>query len=241
MDQTLPCGRAQWTEVKLAKLLGRYSVLIASSIRTRGAGQIWGNRQYGAEETTSWNRRNQYMRKLIEATFVSLDGVVGSPEKWALPFFDDENKSYALSRLSEFDAFLLGRVTYEKFAASWSRIKGDAYFDRINSLPKFVPSTTLRETTRNATLIKGDVVEEVSRLKNQSGKNIMKYGAGQLDRTLVQHNLIDEFHFSIFPIAVGSGQRLFEGIDTTHLKLKLTGTTRFGNGVVVLSYQPAGA
>jgi dihydrofolate reductase len=180
------------------------------------------------------------MRKLVEATFVSLDGVVGSPEKWALPYWDAENKDYALSRLSDFDAFLLGRVTYEKFAASWSHIKGDAYLDRINSLPKFVPSTTLRETTWNATLIKGDVADEISKLKKRRGKNIMKYGTGQLDRTLIEHNLIDEFHFSLFPIAVGSGQRLFEGIDTAHLKLKLTGTTRFSNGVVVLTYVTTG-
>src|SRR5215472_3201374 len=94
------------------------------------------------------------MRKLIESTLVSLDGVVGSPEKWAMPFWDDENKRYALSRLAEVDAFLLGRATYEKFAASWSQIRGDDYFDRINSLPKFVASTTLRETTWNARLIK---------------------------------------------------------------------------------------
>jgi dihydrofolate reductase len=129
-------------------------------------------------------------------------------------------------------------VTYEKFAARWSQIKGDDYFDRINSLPKFVASTTLRETTWNATLIKGDVADEVSKLKNQPGKNIMKYGTGHLDRTLIQHNLIDELHFSVFPIAVGSGQRLFEGFDTTHLNLTLTGTTRFANGIVVLTYVP---
>ena len=178
------------------------------------------------------------MRKLIESTLVSLDGVVGSPEKWAMPFWDDENKRYALSRLSEIDAFLLGRVTYEKFAASWSQIKGDDYFDRINSLPKFVASTTLRETTWNATLIKGDVAEEVSKLKKQSGKNIMKYGTSQLDRTLIEHNLIDEFHLSIFPIAVGSGPHLFDGVDVTRLRLKLTGITSFRNGIVVLRYTP---
>ena len=178
------------------------------------------------------------MRKLIEATFVSLDGVVGSPEKWALPHFDDENKNYALSRLDDIDAFLLGRVTYEKFAARWPQIKGDPYFDKINGLPKFVASTTLRDTAWNASLIQGDVAHEVSRLKRQAGKNIMKYGTGHLDRILIEHNLIDEFHFSIFPVAVGSGQRLFEGFDTTRLKLKHTGTSTFKNGVVVLSYVP---
>src|SRR5437016_14205115 len=105
------------------------------------------------------------MRKLIEATFVSLDGVVGSPEKWALPYFDDENKNYALSRLSEVDAFLLRRVTYEKFAARWPQIKGDDYFDRINSIPKLVASQTLRQTTWNATPINGDLTDAVSNPK----------------------------------------------------------------------------
>lgn len=97
------------------------------------------------------------MRKLIEATFVSLDGVVDSPELWASPFFDSEHKNNALSALSEIDTFLLGRLTYEKFAARWPQIKGDPYFDRINSLPKLVASTTLQKTTWNATLISGDV------------------------------------------------------------------------------------
>jgi dihydrofolate reductase len=178
------------------------------------------------------------MRKLIEATLVSLDGVVGSPEEWALPYWDDENKAHALSQLSEVDAFLLGRVTYEKFVASWSHVKGDDYLDRINSLPKFVASTTLRETTWNAKRIQGDVAAEVSKLKSQPGKDIMKYGTSQLDRTLIQHHLIDEFHFSIFPIIVGRGKRLFEGIDTTHLNLKLIGATTFSNGIVYLTYVP---
>jgi dihydrofolate reductase len=118
---------------------------------------------------TTNKRKNIEMRKLIEATFVSLDGVVGSPEKWALPYFNDENKNYALARLSDVDAFLLGRVTYEKFAARWSQIKGADYFDRINSLPKFVASTTLRETTWNATLTKGDVADEVSKIEKPTG------------------------------------------------------------------------
>src|SRR5215470_7000690 len=132
------------------------------------------------------------MRKLIEATFVSLDGVVESPEKWALPYFDDENKSYALSRLADIDAFLLGRVTYEKFAARWPQIKGDPYFDKINSLPKFVASKTLKDTTWNAALLPGDAAEAVRRLKAQPGKDIVKYGTGSFDRTLIEHGLIDE-------------------------------------------------
>ena len=181
------------------------------------------------------------MRKLVEATLVSLDGVVGSPEEWALPYWNEENKDYAHAQLAEVDAFLLGRVTYEKFAAAWSPVSGDPYLDTINRLPKFVASASLRETTWNATLIHGDVAAEVARLKSQPGKTLMKYGTGQLDRTLISHGLIDEFHFSVFPLAVGRGPRLFDGIDTSGLRLQLTGTKTFGNGIVQLTYIPGTA
>ena len=140
------------------------------------------------------------MRKLVEATLVSLDGVVGSPEEWTLPYWDQENRDYAHAQLADMDAFVLGRVTYEKFAAAWSPVSGDPYLDRINRLPKFVASASLRETTWNATLIHGDAAAEVARLKSRPGKTLLKYGTGQLDRTLISHSLIDEFHFSVFPL-----------------------------------------
>jgi dihydrofolate reductase len=178
------------------------------------------------------------MRKLVEATLVSLDGVVGSPEEWALPYWAAENKDYAHAQLADVDAFLLGRVTYEKFVAAWSQVSGDPYLDTINALPKFVASASLQQATWNATLIDGDVAAEVARMKGQPGKTIMKYGTGQLDRTLIGHGLIDEFHFSVFPLVVGSGLRLFEGVDTSGLSLKLTGIKTFGNGIVQLAYVP---
>jgi len=178
------------------------------------------------------------MRKLIEATFVSLDGIVESPEKWALPFWGNEHKAHVTQQLAGCDAFLLGRVTYEKFAPAWSRITGDPYYDAVNRLPKYVASTTLAATTWNATRIDGDVAEEVRALKQRPGKDIIKYGTGALDRTLVPHQLIDEFHFSIFPVAVGTGLRVFEGIDTSRLHLKLKDTKTFSNGVVTLTYVP---
>jgi len=164
--------------------------------------------------------------------------VVDSPEEWALPFWGEEDKNYAHAQLGDVDAFLLGRVTYEKFVAAWSPVDGDPYLDAINRLPKFVASASLQETTWNSTLITGDVAAEIARLKDQPGKTIMKYGTGQLDRTLIQHGLIDEFHLSIFPLTVGSGLRLFEGIDTTGMALKLTGTKAFANGIVQLTYLP---
>jgi dihydrofolate reductase len=176
------------------------------------------------------------MRKLVEASFVSLDGVVESPERWAMPLWRQTNKEAALSQLNEFDAFLFGRATYEKFAATWPSLRGDPYYDRVNELPKFVASKTLKNPGWNTTLIEGDVAEAVAKLKQMPGKGIIKYGTGALDQTLVQHHLIDEFRFSIFPVVAGSGRQLFEGIDTSALKLTLTSTQASPNGIVTLSY-----
>jgi len=180
------------------------------------------------------------MRRLIEATYVSLDGVIESPATWSMPYWDEEQRSYVNSRLADYDAFLLGRVTYQEFAATWPQIKGDPYFDTINGLPKFVASRTLRETTWNATVLNGDTADAVRQLKRQPGKNIVKYGTGNLDRILTEHGLIDEFHFSVFPVVVGRGKRLFEDVDTKALNLKLIGTKTFGNGVVLLKFMNEG-
>lgn len=128
------------------------------------------------------------MRKLVESTFVSLDGVIAdtipstapkaSPEKWGSPYWDDEHAAYAHKLLFESDALLLGRATFEGFAAAWPPRSGE-FADRVNSLPKYVASRTLEEPLEwNATLIKGDPVEEVAGLKQQSGLNILKYGTG---------------------------------------------------------------
>lgn len=176
------------------------------------------------------------MRKLVESTFVTLDGVISSPEKWGPPYWDDEHNSYAHDLLFASDALLLGRATYEGFAEAWPSRTGDEFSDRINSLPKHVASTTLQETGWNATLITGDVADEVAELKRQPGENILKFGTGRLDRALMERNLVDEFHFWFFPVVAGSGERLLDGIDVTHLKL--VSTTPFASGIVVLTYAP---
>src|SRR5262249_30835360 len=178
------------------------------------------------------------MRKLIEATFVTLDGVIESPEKWAMPFFAGENKEHALAALADVDTLLLGRATYEKFVKAWAPIHGDPYFDVINALPKLVASTTLKEATWNAKVISGDVADAIAALKAQPGKNIMKYGTGSLDRALFQRGLIDELNLSIFPVVVGSGARLFGGFDASAPKLTLPRTKAFHNGAVVHTYVP---
>lgn len=175
------------------------------------------------------------MRKLVESTFVTLDGVISSPEKWGPPYWDEEHNSYAHNLLFASDALLLGRETYQGFAEAWPTRKGDDYADRINSLPKYVASTSLQETKWNATLIKDDVPGKVAKLKEQPGQDILKFGTGQLDRTLMEHDLIDEFHFWVFPVIAGSGQRLFDGTEVT---LTLLGTTTFSSGIVVHTYAP---
>ena len=183
------------------------------------------------------------MRKLIESTHVSLGGEVGSPNEWAFPFLDDEHNEYAKRLLFTADALLLGRLTYEGLSTAYpamtdsdSGVPND-FIDRMNTIPKFVASTTLRETTWNASVIKGDVASFVADLKEESGGNIIKYGNGPLDVTLMENGLIDEFHLLMTPVAVGRGQHLFEDIDTAPT-LKLVDVTRFGNGVLKLIYAP---
>lgn len=186
------------------------------------------------------------MRKLVETTFVTLDGVIAdttpstapeaNPGRWGAPFWDNEHAAYAQKLLFASDALLLGRVTYEGFAKAWPPRKGDKFSDQINSMPKYVASRTLQDATWNATIIKGDVAGEVARLKDQPGQDILKYGTGELDRTLIENNLVDEFHFWLFPVSLGAGQRLFDGIGGT--RLKLVDTARFNSGIVVLVYTP---
>lgn len=177
------------------------------------------------------------MRKLVGSTFITLDGVISSPEKWSPPYWNDEHNAYASKLLHAADALLLGRKTYEGFAKAWPTRSGDPYTDKINSMPKYVASSTLTDPTWNATVISGDVADAVTNLKRQPGENILKFGTGALDRTLLEHGLLDELHLWMFPAVAGSGERLLDGlVDTTHLHL--AETTRFESGIVVLTLTP---
>jgi dihydrofolate reductase len=187
------------------------------------------------------------MRKLIESTLVSLDGVIddtqpstasrAEPHKWGQPYWDEDHMNYSAKTMADADALLLGRVTYEGMAEAWGS-QSNPMADPINKMPKYVASRTLTEATWNATILQGDVAEEVAKLKEQPGGNILKWGTGELDRTLVEHGLVDEFHFWYFPVIVGAGRHLFEGagFDTTHLKL--ADISRFESGIVVHVYVP---
>jgi dihydrofolate reductase len=187
------------------------------------------------------------MRKLVVSEYVTLDGVMEDPgggEKsahggWSFQFWNDEAMQYKFDELFAADALLLGRVTYQGFAAAWPTMKDDAGFaDRMNGLPKYVVSTTLQTAEwNNSTIISENVVEEIARLKQQPGQDILVAGSGVLVHTLMQHDLIDEYRIMLHPIVLGSGKRLFrDGNDTK--TLRLVETKPLSSGIVVLSYQP---
>jgi dihydrofolate reductase len=154
------------------------------------------------------------MRKLTVSTLVTLDGVVQDPGGfgetadggWAGPYFDDEAGGLAFEQVLASDVFLLGRETYELFKEYWTRVQEGDYAARINSMPKLVASTTLREPLEwNATLIDGDIAEEVTKLKGDDGGEILMYGSPTLMRTLAAHSLVDEYKFWVHPIILSSG------------------------------------
>ena len=181
------------------------------------------------------------MRKIIVSEFVSLDGVMEAPHKWHFQFWHDEMGQYKLDELFASDALLLGRVTYQGFASAWPSMTDEAGFaDRMNNLPKYVVSTTLEEVEwTNSHLIKENVVEELAKLKEQPGQDVLIGGSADLVNSLMPHGLIDEYRLMVHPIVVGSGKRLFkDGVNTTILKL--SDTKAFPSGVIVLTYVPAG-
>lgn len=185
------------------------------------------------------------MRKIIVSEFLTLDGVMEDPGGaegfrhggWTFQFGSAEQQQFKVEELFQADALLLGRHTYQGFAAVWPTMPGTgAYGERMNSLPKYVVSTTLSEMTWNATLITGDLTEELARLKQEAGQDILVFGSGQLVHTLHERGLIDEYRLMVFPVVLGSGKRLFpEGNEKKVLKLVESKT--FPSGVVVLTYQ----
>jgi len=177
------------------------------------------------------------MRKLIESTLVSADGVVADPPLWAMEYRDEEVDADALERFSSSDALLMGRVTYEFFAAIWPSMTGE-FADRVNSIRKYVFSSTLEKAGwDNSTIIRDDVTAEVARLKQQDGGDIAIFGHGRLAQTLLDSGLTDELRLSVHPVLAGHGGLLFR--DGAKTPLRLTGAKPLGTGVVVLSYQPA--
>jgi dihydrofolate reductase len=181
------------------------------------------------------------MRKVIVEAEVSLDGIMGgeSEEFWkqVFQFHSPDVSAYLEDLLFMPDALLMGRVTYEGFAQVWPTRQGEMA-DKINGMPKYVASRTLKEPLEwNAALIKGDVIKEIIKLRQEPGKSLLQYGVGELTQTMLKHGLVDELRLLVFPFTFGEGLRIFEqmGVNT----LKLLETKTFSSGVVALHYQPA--
>jgi dihydrofolate reductase len=178
------------------------------------------------------------MRRVIASLFLSLDGVVESPEKWHLQYVNDEMGAVIGQAMSEADAFLLGRVGYQEWAEYWPAADNEMA-DYMNSARKYVVSRTLTAADwQNSTLLEGDISEEVPKLKQQPGKNITVSGSATLVRSLLAANLLDELRLMVHPIVVGSGRRLFE--DGDRKPLELVDSRTFSTGVVDLTYRPTG-
>lgn len=179
------------------------------------------------------------MRKVFLTEFISLDGVIEAPHEWHFPFFGADAGQYKLEELMATDALLLGRVTYEGFAAAWPSMTDEAGFaDRFNGMPKYVASTTLQNPEwNNSHVIRGNLAEEIGTLKREPGQDIAIHGSGRLANALMAENLIDEYRLMVHPIVVGKGQRLF--LDGTTLPaLDLVESRPLGNGVILLTYVP---
>lgn len=193
------------------------------------------------------------MRKLVVSTFITLDGVMQAPGGteedpsggfayggWSFNYWDDMMGQVMGEFMAKPSELLLGRKTYEIFAAHWPYIKDDPVADKLNSVKKYVVSRTLDEASwNNSTLVTGDVAQAVRSLKEQKGHEIQVHGSGNLIQTLLKHDLIDEFRLWIFPVTVGKGKRLF-GEGTQPAGLKLIDSKTSTTGVIIATYEPAG-
>jgi dihydrofolate reductase len=186
--------------------------------------------------------------KIIATEFVSLDGVVEAPGGgedfkyggWSFEFDrGDEGDKFKLDETLSSEALLLGRVTYEGFAAAWPSREGE-FADKFNTMPKYVVSSTLKDPEwNNTTVLEGDVAEEVTQLKQRHEGDIVVHGSPRLVQTLLEHDLVDELHLMVFPVVLGSGKRVF-GETSDKKPLRLVDSKVVGDGVAILVYQRAG-
>jgi dihydrofolate reductase len=185
------------------------------------------------------------MGRIVVTEFVSLDGVMQAPgggeefehAGWTFEIDrGEEGNRFKLEETFDAEALLLGRVTYEGFAAAWPSMKNE-FADKLNSMPKYVVSSTLKEAGwNNSTVLDGDVVEEVSKLKQDTTGDLFVHGSARLAQTLLEHDLIDELRLMVFPVVLGRGKRLF-GETSNKKRLRLTNSRTVGDGVAILIYE----
>ncbi|TMK72084.1 MAG: dihydrofolate reductase [Actinobacteria bacterium] len=186
------------------------------------------------------------MAKIIVTEFVSLDGVMEDPGGaedfkhggWTFEIDRGEGDKFKLDETMDTAALLLGRKTYEGFAAAWPSREGE-FADKFNNMPKYVVSSTLESPEwNNSTVLKGDVVEAVKKLKQEQDGNIVVHGSRQLAQTLLENDLVDQLNLMMFPVVLGSGKRLF-GDTADKKRLQLVESRTVGDGVLILVYEPA--
>ncbi len=190
------------------------------------------------------------MGKIVVTEFVSLDGVIEAPgggedyrhAGWTFEIDrGKEGDAFKLDELREAEVQLLGRVTYEGFAAAWPTIEDEAGFaEKMNGMPKYVVSSTLAEAEwENSTILSGDVAEEVAKLKREIEGVILVAGSARLVQALVEHDLVDELRLMVFPVMLGEGKRLFGDVSEKK-PLRLVGSRGLGDGIALLTYEPTG-
>jgi dihydrofolate reductase len=195
-----------------------------------------------ANHTQTPNPGRAQQRKLVAYEYVTLDGVMESPEAWQFPYFSDDVADFIKTQILEFDAILLGSATYEIFAANWPQRTHNEFgiADKLNRAPKFVVSSKLAKADwNNTTLIKGKVASQIAKLKRQPGGDIALIGSATLLQSLMESDLIDEYRLLVHPIVMGQGKHLFNDVSLI-TSLKLVETSVFSSGVVLLRYQPDG-
>ena len=187
------------------------------------------------------------MGRIVVTEFVSLDGVIEDPGGaenfehggWSFEISrGDEGDSFKLEETMASDALLLGRVTYEGFAAAWPTREGE-FADKFNTMPKYVVSSTLSDPTwANTTVLRGDVAEEVPKLREEHDRDVVVHGSGTLVHALLEHDLVDELRLMVFPVVLGRGKRLF-GETSDKKPLRLAETRVVGDGVAIMRYERA--
>jgi dihydrofolate reductase len=214
---------------------------------TRPAGAVF-SKTAGLRRARKSRKKEGQVGRIVVTEFISLDGVIEAPGGgedykhggWSFEISrGEEGDKFKLDETLSSEALLLGRVTYEGFAAAWPSREGE-FADKINSMPKYVVSSTLgKPEWNNSTVLKGDVAEEVAKLKKEQDGDIVVHGSARLVQTLLERDLVDELRLMVFPVVLGSGKRLF-GETSDKKPLRLVDSKIVGDGVAILTYTRAG-
>jgi dihydrofolate reductase len=211
--------------------------------------QTFGCLEYPCARTrANITTKEEQVGRIVVTEFISLDGVVEAPggnenfkhTGWSFEFErGEEGNQFKLDETLASDALLLGRVTYEGFAAAWPSREGE-FADKFNSMPKYVVSSTLKSPEwNNSTVLEGDIAEEVANLREKHDGDIVVHGSPRLVQALIERDLVDELRLMMFPVVLGAGKRLF-GETSDKKRLRLVDSKIVGDGVAILVYAPAG-